>query len=468
MDIEPFHFMRQHLYGIQSTYGSPYTSNILLAFKHDREVDRAFTDVVIRLQSNETIPVHSAILSLYSDIFTSMLSIGMIESTTRTIDWSMYDLQCVMDIVDYMYTGTITITDDNFIDLIEFTNYHRFELLLAHLISLITVSVTLDNIRVMHRIAYMLCNYTLITKVLSVISKYLELFISDELLLSLAPIDFMRVMEHKSCAKTDMHGYRNYDRLRYHYQVRAIVSYVSHDTSNRLNVLSDAITRIPGLGLISVVDKTSVILSVPESSPVRTKLVTCLKVAESWSAGMRYTSSSTIKDVVIFNVHNYARGDLIYMFSDRDMHDTTSNYGYVTGLKLYMLNTSVSKAKLAAVDIYYHTSKKIRLGIYPSEHVTVHDIRLEPGERFVDIKVLRKGTRIYYIKLYTNFGKKYGPYGKKYVHGLHTVSLLPRQCELNMYLYAINVSYDNVRSIDYFRTHFHLYDYYHIMFKWIY
>lgn len=77
----------------------------------------SFCDVVLVVEGVE-FPAHRSVLAAGSDYFDVMFNINMAESTQSRIHMSGISSVALSKVLDYMYTGTLHITEDSIVDLI--------------------------------------------------------------------------------------------------------------------------------------------------------------------------------------------------------------------------------------------------------------------------------------------------------------------------------------------------------------
>ena len=119
-----------------------------------RKINR-FIDVFIKA-GKITIPAHKLVLGCCSQFFERLFESPMKEHYDKIVEIRDFDENAVFGLVDYMYTGSITIDDSNVVDLLATANFLQMEEICQFCFDYLKTSISIDN---WHTILATLCIY---------------------------------------------------------------------------------------------------------------------------------------------------------------------------------------------------------------------------------------------------------------------------------------------------------------------
>ena len=106
--------------------------------------ENIFNDVSIIVE-NECIPANKMVLSCFSDFFKEKFLCGAKEKYKNKIIFESLDGKAVKNLIDYMYTGSIDIDDENVMKLLAAADYLQLDDVQTYCFEYLSSNITTDN-----------------------------------------------------------------------------------------------------------------------------------------------------------------------------------------------------------------------------------------------------------------------------------------------------------------------------------
>ena len=119
------------------------TENFLQYADKAREAER-FTDIRIK-SGNVSINAHRLVLASYSEVFERLLLTPMREQYQGTVELDNLDGESVEALVQFMYTKTITVSQENVFDLLTSAHYLQMNEVWEFCFAYLKTNITLEN-----------------------------------------------------------------------------------------------------------------------------------------------------------------------------------------------------------------------------------------------------------------------------------------------------------------------------------
>lgn len=111
-------------------------------------------DCTIIIPGQEPILAHRAILSSYSSFFENSFTSGMQEDSKRQVVIDFNPCNMLPDLIEYMYTEYITLTQENIMPLMELSKYYGVNSLYEGLCGKLNEEITPENILYFVQVCY--------------------------------------------------------------------------------------------------------------------------------------------------------------------------------------------------------------------------------------------------------------------------------------------------------------------------
>lgn len=395
-----------------------------LSYVHDQyKSQNISTDVSIRLADGTTTRAHSAILTRESPVILRMLTSGLSESASYELDFTRYDKQDVLDVLDYVYTAEITLTPDNVERILSIAHFYDIATLVSECSKYICDAISDDTV-------WDILNFAdtyLIDHAIDACNRYISanvgrLFDSEQFLeLPIARLLPILTYRHLEVTPTD-----EWHKRVAVARIRGLLHYVSRDEKNRAEhinatVLTDT-CKIP-----------------PHSRSVIRSTYPYQQLSDLFDA------ESVEDEFEIYSLERSIKSSVVMPYTMRFEHpldpseyDNVVAYGHVCGVTIYMSICSTTRmTQLCCMIISYSTGIERMIGSVPPNTCVyfMYKFTLAANERIMDVKVNIVDKKISSMLFIDNFGKLYGHYGIL----LPNLLLTPVSCRQspNAYLHAI-------------------------------
>lgn len=399
----PFEFMKSCKYSASAIKLYNHDLPNVMGSLNDYRLVGKYVDVTIDIRGSKSpVYAHSAILAAHSTVFDAMLSIDMREARTRHIDMTVYDPDCVIAILDYMYIHTITIASRNVIGLFELAHVFDLRYISNTCIDFIMSSLNTDNLDCIAQFIDM-ANITGYKKnIMQYVKKHLSSVSVSRVFLELSYVELTRVLTSNSY-------HHKYDKRHAIDRLVGLLNYIEYDIDNRkhhnfnLDILN--IPFVPRGIRAKLLD------DYPSMRQKLSDLFDALPVVNDFDA---YSSESKLVSVTL-NFANTRIEDAVVVHSRKNR----KYYEYMTDIEIYctnvIQNNGIKLQSIIGLLLKYDSEDKIQKAGICDDRYYIDKIHLsvEQDERVTDITICRYDIYICSITFTTSLNITYGPYGMK-------------------------------------------------------
>ena len=197
----------------------------LFQYVNQARIDGHFNDVVIKA-GNECFPANKLVLSCFSSVFEKMFLVEMKERYEETIEIKDFDGKAITNVLEYIYTGNITIASENVMKLLSAANYLQLQEVVDACFDFLKDSISIENWSKTFFALQLYQNDSLMRQIHDFVGTNLKQVIQTD--------DF------KKLKSTDLHFImKNLDRTKViELEVyEAVMSWILHDEDNRKSEL---------------------------------------------------------------------------------------------------------------------------------------------------------------------------------------------------------------------------------------
>ena len=347
---------------------------ILKHVNEDIENTGVFVDVTIAV-GNVTIPANKLVLSCCSKVFEKMFKTEMKERCESTIDMtgSMDELSA-RALIDFMYTGIVTISNDNVLQLLTNANYLQMEEVKEFCVDFLESILSPDNCQA----------------ILTIANLYEALQKQIYEMISLKFDDFIETKDFKVFNKTDLIPCLtklNKDQVNESSVFTAVVTWTNYDKQNRKNAFLEIFDLVNLEELIltylqNVVAVEDLVRKKPScSNLIMTALFKLLNKYQATftsnatkilSIGGEYTLGKVIE---VFNLENQPAAVYSDLPMNADCGWAVELYDYIYYVESHKINKQTSRRE--AINKVYRF--KIKQGYAFDEVSSMHDARMGLG-----------------------------------------------------------------------------------------
>ncbi|KAJ8416838.1 hypothetical protein AAFF_G00327160 [Aldrovandia affinis] len=196
-------------------------------------VNGLFTDITLQCATGQAFRCHKAVLSARSSYFKVMFTADMRERSNSLIKLTGIDAESLSALVDYVYTAQVSITQANVQSLLEAADLLQFDSVKEACEDFLVRFLDIDNCLGMHSFAELhLCPALEREARRMMLCRFEELTVQEEFL----EVDFEKL---SSILSTE-----NLNAWKKEVLLEAVVKWVAHDTSARLNCVRDLLHSI--------------------------------------------------------------------------------------------------------------------------------------------------------------------------------------------------------------------------------
>lgn len=413
------------------------TASSMITAMNNYRLAGMFTDTIVKLSNNTTVPVHGLVMSAYSDVILAALSSGFIEATTREIDMSPYDPACAVAVIDYAYGNEITITPDTVLPILEIAHVYNIKQLIHECIRYICDSIDDDNLEYIMYIAKMISSDYMISRINAYISSNIDKKLPEYLSLSIDQI--LPILSYNiNITRYEQRKRKAICRL------RGFLDYIVHDVSNRIQYLNRIISDVPDIQYVPPRARLDILESYPDID--RSRMNAVYDSIHPINDFEVYTPNSLIAYCVYSPGHmRLHSGDITDLLTYPPDYKSISKYGYIVNMKLYFqyifnTRTRAHDLILNGMVLCYSNNILVTLGC-TTQYMVIKIVNLSvtDDERIVQIYLDISHEFVHRILVKSN-KNTYGPYGVFYAtERTVRVSALPPECEnrTDVYLQSI-------------------------------
>ena len=192
-----------------------------LQYVNQARIDGHFNDVVIKA-GNECFSANKLVLSCFSSFFEKMFLAEMKERYQDTVEIKEFDDKAITLLLEYIYTGDITVDSENVMKLLSAANYLQLQEVVDDCFDFLKNSISIENWSTIFSALQFYQN--------DLLMKQIHKFVWTNLLQVIETNDF------KELKSTDLHFImKNMDRTKVieRHVYEAVMSWIRHDEDNR-------------------------------------------------------------------------------------------------------------------------------------------------------------------------------------------------------------------------------------------
>ena len=121
------------------------TTACLLTYSNENRNQGCFNDVIIKTDNNQNISANRMVLSCYSEYFDKMFKSQMKEQYQHSVEVKGVDGKTLQVLIDYIYSGQITINSDNVMSLVASADYLQLDEVKEFCFDFMEFLITSDN-----------------------------------------------------------------------------------------------------------------------------------------------------------------------------------------------------------------------------------------------------------------------------------------------------------------------------------
>ena len=187
----------------------------------DKAREERFTDILIK-SGNVSINAHRLVLASYSEVFERLLLTPMREQYQGTVELDNLDGESVKALVQFMYTKTITVSEENVFDLLTSAHYLQMNEVCEFCFSYLKTTITLENWTAILSALNLYENESLLKQVHQFVSEKFSDISQRTQFNNLSTKDLTSILEHLNKAIVEESAIYN-----------AIISWIRQDEENR-------------------------------------------------------------------------------------------------------------------------------------------------------------------------------------------------------------------------------------------
>ena len=406
-------------------HGSHILKGLLAMYKDGR-----YSDVSLKIGNERAIRAHRAVLASFSPYFEALLGANWEEGNKDEVEIPGLDERAVSDVIEFAYSGNITINTENVQTLLEAANYLGVEFVKKSCGDFLKGGIDDKTCLSIWRLADFYALEELVKVAKQHCLRHFSNVCEEEEFLCL-PFNFLSdlLAEEELCVVTEDLIPRAEEREKV--VLQAVFRYIKHHEEERkahLPKLLSSLVRLPTLSDEYLLELTTHDLLVGSCDEILEKAQTLKKDPPvKDSPDERWAIPRKFAERILKWGRAFANGRQVQpeiaQHSDKDGLENLENECCVTGMELWIRHWD-GRPVLGGLKVYYGTDKTAIFGdgcggIYNStaqEHHEHHEFHLEENERIVKVDV-NSGFMIDKLTFYTNKKdedgnpKSYGPYG---------------------------------------------------------
>ena len=217
---------------IPSVFESNAHSKCLLDYAEKKRKEGVFNDVTI-IAGDESIPGNKIVLSCYSKFFETMFETNMKERYENKVEVSGFDGQIIKMLVQYMYTGTITIDSSNVMNVLAAADYLQLDSVKDYCFDYMVSKLTPQNCLNIISASILFKPIALLTETYQVFSDNLEEISLSENFKALSKIDLFTIFEKLVSSEAT-------EKAKH----KALMNWINSDYDSRSKDFSDLFTLV--------------------------------------------------------------------------------------------------------------------------------------------------------------------------------------------------------------------------------
>ena len=205
----------------------------LLDYAHKNRTQGYFNDIAITTESGNIIPANKMVLSCFSIVFEKLFKTEINEKYEQSIDLTNFDEHAVKILVNFMYTGTINVCNENVLDVLEFAYYLKMDEVTNFCFDHLESAITVDNCFVILSVADFYENFYLVSVVNEFIDNNFDTVIYSNDFKTFSKEDLISCIRPRSQNSSQATAVCN-----------GVISWTKYDLENRKNVFPELLQFI--------------------------------------------------------------------------------------------------------------------------------------------------------------------------------------------------------------------------------
>ncbi|XP_034466711.1 kelch-like protein 38 [Hippoglossus hippoglossus] len=349
------------------------SSNLLLQLNRLRQ-DRILTDVLLCSENTE-IPCHRNVLVSSSPYFRAMFCHNFMERQQTKIDLKGIDSTILSSVIDYVYTGLITISMDTVLPLMQAASMLQYGRIFEACSSFLQEQLSPDNCLSMVRLSEILNCNTLRAKAKEIAMKSFSDVSASEDLCELSLPELMGYLEDDSlCAEEEQ-------------VFETLVAWIHHDPYSRRGAISDLFRKVR----LRHIHPTYLFQFIANDPLIQSSTL-CTELIESVRRLMFAVNTKCIGDTEVnfkplwVAPRRYTSNDMLVVVGGRKNNEQTSREALV-------FDEESQK---------WQCLTKLPIRLYKASYVALHSVMYVIGGLTTNTKYGQVSPTVYTLSLKTN------------------------------------------------------------------